>query len=253
MVFNFYDLYKGYSNIELLKIVNQPSAYQNEAVAAATQLLNERNVSDDEYKEADNLINEIAASNKKKEERTLFVKKNINDLLEPLINPSGEMQPSKWLKIFLVIVSLQYAWTLYGIVSHLIKYFSCSYCKLNSSLAVGIVTLLYVPVIFYLLFKRKRWGWILLFADNLFSLILQISQSYIFFRYYYPAHGSLTVFLEPILMNVCFIPFLWRETSCQYFGVDRETKRKTAKITTLIAVSVVVLFNVFFQLWTYFG
>ena len=48
MNLDFYQLYRNYSNTELLKIVKQPGDYQTSAVTAATQILNERQVTAEE-------------------------------------------------------------------------------------------------------------------------------------------------------------------------------------------------------------
>jgi hypothetical protein len=53
MDFDFHRLYKDYSNIELLKIVKRPEGYQPAAVIVATQILNERQVTDDEIQFVD--------------------------------------------------------------------------------------------------------------------------------------------------------------------------------------------------------
>ena len=53
MNFDFYQLYKDYSNIELLKIVKRPTEYQPTAVAVATQILNERQLTTEEIQLVD--------------------------------------------------------------------------------------------------------------------------------------------------------------------------------------------------------
>lgn len=92
-------------------------------------------------------------------------------------------------------------------------------------------SLLYLPVIFYLLFKRRRWGWILLFADNLGSLLLRLRESYMFFKFQPIHHGSTISFIAPILLWTAFAFFLWRDGIPELFKVDTMTKKKTVWIT----------------------
>jgi hypothetical protein len=44
MDFNFYDQFKDYSNIELLKMIKQLGAYQATTIEAATQILKDRQI-----------------------------------------------------------------------------------------------------------------------------------------------------------------------------------------------------------------
>ena len=69
MNFDFYQQYKNYSNIELLKIVKQPTDYQPAAVAVATQILNERQVTAEEIQFVEQYfqnLNSLANAKKKK-------------------------------------------------------------------------------------------------------------------------------------------------------------------------------------------
>ena len=60
MDFNFYEEYKSYSNFELLKILKQPADYQPAAVDAATLILKEREVSEQENAEVNYHFEAIA-------------------------------------------------------------------------------------------------------------------------------------------------------------------------------------------------
>ena len=232
MNFDFYQLYKDYSNTELLKIVKRPTEYQPTAVAAATQILNERQVTTEEIQFVDQHLHDIDNSTKTKKEKIDALKGKATDFFEPVLYPSEKVEPNKWLNILLFVIAIQYAWSLFGTVRRLISFLQCGYCSLDFTFFAELLTLFYVPLIFFLLFKRRRWGWILLFADNLFSLISRISQSYIFFKYQSIHHGDTTSFLLPILIKSAFVFFLWRDPIAYHFGISKETKKKTALITT---------------------
>jgi hypothetical protein len=232
MNFDFYQLYRDYSNTDLLKIVKRPGDYQTSAIAAATQILNERQVTSEEIQFIDNYFHDIESSTRIKKEKVEAIKTKAADFFEPVLHPSEKVEPNKWVNILLLLIAIQYAWTLFETGKRLIYFFQCDYCTLDIIFFAELLTLLYVPLIFFLLFKRRRWGWILLFADNLFSLISSVSQSYIFFKYQSIHHGDTTSFLLPIIIKTAFVFFLWRDTISNYFSVTLMTKKKTALITT---------------------
>jgi hypothetical protein len=233
MNFDFYQLYTDYSNTELLKIIKQPTAYQPAAVAVAKQILSERQVTTEEIEFVEQHFHDIDNTTKAKKEKSGAIKNKVTDFFEPVLHPRESVEPSKWVNILLFIIAIQYAWSFFGTVKSLIGFLKCSYCSIDIIFFTGFLTLFYVPVIFFLLFKRRRWGWILLFADNLFSLISRASESWLFFKYQSIHQGDVSSFLLPILIKAAFVSFLWREPIADHFGITKETKTKTALITAV--------------------
>lgn len=246
MNYDFYQLYKGYSNIELLKIVKRAADYQPNAVAIATQVLGERQVSLEEIQFVEQYFNNIDNSTKAKKEKLNALKGKAADFFEPVLYPNQKVEPNKWLNILLLAISIQYTWLLFTIAKRLISLLNCDYCSLDITFFAELLTLLYVPLIFFLLFKKKRWGWILLFADNLFTLISQLSQSYIFFKYQSIHHDNTISFLSSILIKSAFVFFLWRTPIAKHFGITYKTKKKTVFITitgTLFFIFIIYLMS----------
>lgn len=247
MNFDFYQEYKEYSNIDLLKILKQPTDFQPAAVAVARQILTERVVTNEEMQFVDEYFKDNHYTAKLKGENAELLNSKVADFLEPVLHPSEKVEPDKWVNILLLAIGIQYAWTLINAVKKLVIVFECKYCHFDFGFTGQVLTLIYVPFIFFLLFKRRRWGWILLFADNLFSLILMLSESYPFFKYQNIHRGDTTSFLLPILIKGTFIFFLWREPITDHFRVTYEEKRKTAKIVTggtllLVLIAYIFLF-----------
>lgn len=231
MDFDFHQQYKDYANIDLLKIVRQPANYQSAAVTAAEEIIRGRQVSAEEISMVDQYFLDIDNSGKVKQEKIDGMKNKVTDFLDPVLHPSENVEPNKWVNILLLVIGLQYAWTVFNTAGRVIRFFQCSNCHFDVIIILELLLLLYVPLIFFLLLKRRRWGWILLFADNLFTLLVGISQSYIFFRYQSIHQGDTTSFLLPILIRAAFLPFLWRDSIANHFGVNHETKKNTAIIT----------------------
>jgi hypothetical protein len=236
MNFNFHEQYKDYSNIELLKIVRKLNEYQPEAVEAATSLLKEREISETDIQQVDAYFNEIEAKAKLKSEKLNSYTEKAADFLQPIIKPGPEVKPAKWLNILLLFIGLDYAWTFYNSIKRFVYFSRCDDCTFDVTMVLILVTLVYVPVIFFLLFKKNRWGWILLFADNLFALISRLFQSYIFFKYQAYHNGDTTTFIFSILIKAAFVFFLWRLPISEFFGVTENSKKDTAIITTVISI-----------------
>lgn len=76
-------------------------------------------------------------------------------------------------------------------------------------------SLFYIPMAFYKLSKPKKlWGWIYIYAEQLFSLSIHLGLAYLYFT----GHGSVTAFLIPVMIRGFFIYCLCIEPLAEYFG-----------------------------------
>ncbi len=219
--------------------MQQPGDYQPEAVAAASRILNDRQIATEELQSLDQSLKDLEDAKRQKIEKIERYRTKAVAFLSPILQPQKKIDPRQWLTYLLLVIGLQYVWTLFGMVKKVIRllnrenFFWVDY--------IDFVSVLYVPFIFYLLFKKRRWGWILLFADNIATLIMSLSQTYIFFKYQDVHHGSTTSFLFPILIRAAFAYFLWTDAIAVLFCVNTRTKKRTALITaggTLLYVGV---------------
>jgi hypothetical protein len=158
------------------------------------------------------------------------------DLFEPVLRPSENMAPDKWLNLFLFVVALQYVWLLYNKVKGLQAFLQCHYCSLDVGLSYELLPIFYVPLIFYLLLKRKRWGWMLLFADNVFALVSCVFQFYVLFKYEAIHGGSIASLFFLVSIRLGFLLYLWRDPVAPHFNVDKKTKRNTLEMSPLVAL-----------------
>lgn len=248
MNFDFHHQYKDYSNIDLLKIVKRPAEYQSAAVTVATQILSERQVTPEETQFIEDYFQNIENSAKAKKIKVDAIKNKVVDFFEPVLQPSEKVEPSKWVNILLLVIAIQYAWSLFNTAKWLANFLQCEYCGFDIIFFSEFLTLLYVPPIFFLLLKKRRWGWILLFADTLFSLISKVSQTYIFFKYQRIHHGDTASFLLSILIKAAFVFFLWRDPIARHFGITQVAKKKTAAITTIGTILFILIMNLIFGL-----
>lgn len=236
MDFNFNELYRDYSSIDLLKIIKRPSDYQPTAVEAAKKILGSRVVTQSEIEAAGQYFIDLENKTKAKTGKVDEYRDKAAGLLEPIVNPGTEINPVKWLNILLLVIGLQYAWTFYESIRDFIFLLNCSYCGFDLAYLLTAVNLVYIPFIFYLLLKRKRWGWILLFGDNLLALILKLIQLFMFFGDGWFGVDAPGIFLFIICLKFLFVIFLWREDIAALFNITSAAKKQTVIIVVLIGL-----------------
>lgn len=236
MNFDFYEQFREYPNVELLKIIAQPGNYQPQAVEAAGRILQERNVTVEETEEAAQYFGEVQA----KEEKMMAYKEKAKDFLQPVIQPEATIQPGKWLNILLLLVLLDYLWVLYDAVRDLVLFLRCESCEFDPVFfLLSLLGILYIPFIFFLLWKRKRWGWILLFADGGIAVVSRLSSMLLLFKYNSIYGVSITTTIITILIRTGFLIFLWRKEIADYFSVSGKVKQRV--LIFLVVISTIAL------------
>ena len=109
---------------------------------------------------------------------------------------------------------------------------------------INIITLIYLPFFFYLLYKRKRWGWILVFAGILVGILGLPMQVYAYSTYLramevmHMGISSIAWFLAETVLKIAFAWFLWRQDVSDLFGVGKPAKMRTLLYTSGISLLV---------------
>ena len=241
---DFYNLYKDYSTTELLKILRQSADYQPDAVAAAEHLLNTREISEQDREYVDKHFQLIEESIKAREQKLQGYKAVVTDFLEPVLEPSAPMNPAKWLKFVLLLIVISYTWSFYSTIVHFIHLFGYNDHHLfDVSDSADVLNLVYVPIVFYLLFKRNRWGWMLLFADNFICIFSQFASLIPFYFYqlaYHPSY-SLPAYINTAaiaqgLLRIALAYFLWSPSMADFFGVNVQVKKRTLQVSIVLAI-----------------
>jgi len=262
MDFDFYEIYKDFSTTELLKIVHRPDEFQPGAVEAANRRLSERAIAQDDRIAAHAFYEERDHDARLRAEKIDQIKGQAADLLQPILQPSPNVTPHKWLNMFLLVLGLQYSWTmvqtliavyksvvlvLFGAgfgVHERVGYENAASHLLDFNFLINIITLIYLPLFFYLLYRRKSWGWILVFAGILIGILGVPMQVYSYSRYL-RAMGvgrmditTMAWFVIQSLLRIAFAWFLWKQDICDLFGVDKSTKTRTVLYTSVITLVV---------------
>ena len=238
MNFNFYDEYKGYSTSDLLKIVNQPGDYQPAAIEAATLILKERQVSQQDVQAVTEHFETIALQKHARSEKITSYKNKVADFLEAILRPGTEVNSVKWINIILVILPIQFIWQAFAAWEQIYRLFSHGGHEFDYLMClIQVIQLVFIAIVFYLLLKKKRWGWILLFVDNFGSLIYGLYNLISYSGYDYLYFGnSLDSLIIGLLIKSLIVVFLWRKDISDYFQVSAKAKRNTVLITPLICV-----------------
>ncbi|MFC2138962.1 hypothetical protein ACFLTE_12390 [Bacteroidota bacterium] len=175
----FEEKYSGYSNRQLIEIIDNKDDYQPLAVNAAETILNSRNLSD---KELNGIRNDIEVEMKKEMEK----KEKRFEALDKLLKIFSVYQPSKNKRVDQIIKL-----TAVVIIGHILYRFISDinlYIYSFKSLSNGDTTIFYllIPIIIYiitlyLLVKGKKIGWIIFLiwiSLTVLSSLTSIIQSF---------------------------------------------------------------------------
>ena len=234
----FSESYKNYTNVQLLKIVNRPEDYQPKAVETAKILLESRTVLESEIREVEEFYLNLKQNEIKKQEKINFIKNKAIELVQPIILPNKEFKPRIWLKILLIVLALQYVWLFY---QSIIYFFVQVNFNFDIFSFIQIISLLYFSLILYLLFRKKKWGWILLFSDNLFVFLSNLVRIFHYIKHQNYYEESFIEIIFPILIRAAFLTFLLRKDVSDYFKVTRKLKIKTLLIVVIVTIITITI------------
>src|ERR1044072_537140 len=241
MDFNFRDSFQAYSNVELLKIIDEADKYQPEAVEAARHILGGREVHDSDIEQMSNYKTAIAIQEKENGDAS----EELSNFLESIVKPEEGPNVGKWINVLLVLIGIQYLWKIPYFFRKVQEYLQCEQCSmLSGEFIARMYPFFYLPVTGYLLYKKKRWGWMLLMVYFLIATISQIGE----ISYYLYNYQSVSRFYRmDIIMAIVtlaakagVILFMWRPVVPDYFGISPRAKRDTLTIGISIGITVFV-------------
>ena len=223
---NLYEEFKSHSNQELISIIQQIGAHQPEAIAGAYKHLNERQVSDSEIFGVPHTLQTAVAN-----------EDGQKDLLVPYLQETVTKSSNKWINILLSIIAFQFFFqTIYtGWYYHR--------NNLDYSLLLtysSIPPFVFVPLLFLLIYKRKKWGWYIFFTVhliNIFTTTGLYGKGLIsgftddLYSVLAPAFfGAISIFVTYVL---------WKEVAHD-FAVSKANKRQTLIVGIFLGVFVLI-------------
>lgn len=223
----FKEQYQHYSTADLLKITLQPQSYQKAAVIAATDVLQNRSVTEAEREEAEKQCKDEV--NKAPQSGQLI----------HAIKGFYSM-PYRWVNVILTISVLQYLQVLYNDVSVLDNVIHNQNFRFRSVFIGSYFDLLLLPIAFYLFYKRRRWGWIFIFVANSFTILPTLA--YFFLYYIHVADSAFPFFLFKTLLSTIFVFALWKPETRLLYNIDNKTGLLTVFVTVIMLVCCLFMF-----------
>jgi len=244
MEINFYDQFGNYSTADLLRIIKEPEQYQLEAVTAAERILQERSISPADIAETDRYIQKVEAEKTARLKKLNFYKGKVAEIVEPILIPGTPLPPSRWFRLFIIAFGGIYVWTFYKFIKAQVHFLQCEGCRGDIFVWANLINISYLSIVFFLLLKKRRWGWILLVAGTASAIPTGIFQLYELYRFREIVRFDSYTIISAMIVPIAFLFFLWREPIAGFFGVDVKTKR----LTTLIGAILGILYAGFVQL-----
>ncbi len=166
----FLDLYKDYSNSELLKITERPNDYQPMAVEAAKAILQSRNLSGNEMLDALEQIEDTAVKKSKAEvliDQSVDTyqssgRKLVQELKAMFSSIDRESADYKTVRIILVATGLLFlpkVAEVIGFLPYLYEYWSG---PIIETALTGLLNVFFIITTLVFLWYRKKVGWIML-------------------------------------------------------------------------------------------
>lgn len=224
--------YSKLSNVELLKILEEKKDYQPCAIAAAEEILSERDYNADELNKAKA---EIDARLNKKLERNKKITESADRIVDFIDENLGiwNRTPARMLNLFCAGIAI---YLLIGAFNNFRFLASYLESELNGYIFAAMVYALEFLFVF-LLYKRSNWGWVLfVFFAGLFgawgleSLISSFQPSNSFFLI--PVNRGAIIF--SLIINIAIILFLNNRKIVQQFSIGKQ-----GRDTTFIILAVV--------------
>ncbi len=210
---DFHEQYLNLPNTDLIRITSNPGDYQSAAVAAATQILSERIVTEEDH--------ELARLEQQQQEKWLRMRpefvdhwmKKAGDAISYLLMPSEKFDVRKWIIIICIVYGGFYLFEVINDVAFYLSFFRCESCEFSFMELWVVMIIVYTPTMIYLLLRKSIIGWGLLLASIIYGLISYLS--YLFMR------TGIVEQIPKILFNVSFraaiLFFLLKKEVKDYF------------------------------------
>ncbi|MBJ2173069.1 hypothetical protein JBL43_02390 [Aureibaculum sp. A20] len=229
------------TNQELIEITLDPDIYEIESVKKAHEIIIERNISKEEINYATLHYNKAQDKQIDSPNYISSFQQKAIDFFKPIFSNGEDITPEKWVNSFLFLVGIQVVWILIEIITAL-----NSYLDFVTLIYYGL-GLTYLSVIVFLLYKKKKWGWILLFSNHLISGVASVISILLFITFYeYADQSDMGEFLIGLIINVVFITFLIKREIYSYFSITTEEMKKYIKQISIFTVSLAMIVTAIF-------
>jgi hypothetical protein len=172
----FTERYKSFTNSDLLRVIENQSDYQPEAVEAAKTEINQRNLPDQELSEAKSELEAERQEKKKQNEKRAEVERKVKSLGTSVFDTINQIQESaptteRLIRLVTIVFGLiaVFKWySQFGLVKFMLTDNSAGW---DLSMVEYFLPLILLPIALILFWLRKKSGWILMAAYLTYSTI----------------------------------------------------------------------------------
>jgi len=237
-----YVRYKEYSNIELVKIIESPDAYQHIAVDVAMRIIKERQISEEQYI---NLRRKFEQEKRDAQER-MDLPKKAKFTFSNLLNFSNLKPVSRIIRIYVLFFSVLLIIRFVGEYKHLINLLRVP-TNWNLSTLNWFIPYIYIIPMLLLLWKEKLAGWMMMIFlmsyTALNSFLLFLSEIHILNPEKYEVRGGL-------LIVMWIISFLAFSAIIAHFNTKKIRGHfNITSLINIICISAGLISNVFIWLF----
>ena len=250
----FTERFKSKTNSELIHIVENPAGFQELAVEAAVAEIKKRDLSDDELKEAEEiLIGEkeaaLTKSQKKKEQedKVLEGMSTVVGVFNPIQNGTAT---DRIITAIVIVFSFMWAYNLYN-QFYIFQYtFTTGDFGVDLSLLLILRPLIFLPVAIFLFWKRQKAGWVLLAAEITFKLVEKVYSLILSIGMEPTGVELLDTMFPPVPISsylitiACWLATLWaigQRSIRAEFTISLSTMRITIVVTVMLGLSMLLV------------
>jgi hypothetical protein len=257
----FSTLFKSYSAEQLLQILEKKNEYQTEAVNAAQSELDSRKLNTEALLDAQSALNEITTGEFRKTEKLRTVTDKLKTITSEVfdLDPSVTKTPEKNIKIMCIVLTAMLLYKILSNADYILALVKDMFI-IDSGLLLYLLTFIYVPAGIYFTWRKKKAGWIMLFAWGLltiFSIILELYlELKILLRPVDEETGDLSLLIDTIyprknifytLIALLFYTalnyYLMRPEIRKLFDVDKRSRTVTIVLALLLLISTFLLLS----------
>ena len=242
------------SNLELFQVLRQKNDYQDEAVEAAGNEIRKRNLSE---KDKHNIYDQIKTlkSEKTREQKQIeIIKDRALKIVDNIVVPINFKSPSTIINSIGTYIIIQKIWEY--------EFFQSIYWLLKEGMFEGALFVFlgtaFGVLIAIGLFKKYKFGWVLLSLASIISFTQLLSITYISWFIYHEDpidFGSLDglfYYLFDFIIPLAILTYINKKIILDYFKISKRAQKITLgicfSISILAIVSSIYQANLFYQL-----
>ncbi|MBN4051274.1 hypothetical protein JYU16_00510 [bacterium AH-315-M05] len=226
------------SDLELFQVLKQKNDYQDKAVEAAENEIRKRNLSEEDEHNIYAQIKAIEVEKARTQEQIETIKEKVSKIIKYIAVPVNFKSPSTIINSIGIYLIIQNIWEY--------QFFQSIYWLLKEGIYEGalfvFLSTAFGVLIAIGLFKKYKFGWILLTLTSIISFTQLLANSYIsWFIYYEDPVDFATLdgffyFLFGLIIPLAIVVYINKKIILNYFKISNRTQKITLSICFAISI-----------------